>query len=57
MESDKSLETRVGLAYQDECFLIEGVAERTFFSDRDVEPEDSYTVRFVFKHLGGISVN
>jgi LPS-assembly protein len=57
MESDKSLATRVGLAYQDECFLIEGVAERTFFSDRDVEPEDSYTVRFVFKHLGGISVN
>lgn len=57
LEEKSSLETRFGLTYQDECFLIEGIAERTFFTDRDLEPEDTFAVRFVFKHLGGISTN
>lgn len=57
LDEKSSLETRVGLTYQDECFLIEGIAERTFFTDRDLEPEDTFAVRFVFKHLGGFSTN
>lgn len=52
---DSSLETAISLAYQDDCFLIEGIAERTSFSDRDIEPEDSVFVRVVFKHLGSVS--
>ncbi|WP_299626687.1 LPS-assembly protein LptD [Pelagibius sp.] len=51
IEND-SLRTAVSLSYQDECFLIEGVGERSFFSDRDIEPEDSVFVRVVLKHLG-----
>ncbi|WP_282609641.1 LPS-assembly protein LptD [Pelagibius sp. Alg239-R121] len=57
IQDKSSLETRVGLTYQDECFLIEGIAERTFFTDRDIEPEDTFAVRFVFKHLGEFSTN
>ena len=57
VQEKSSLETRFGLTYQDECFLIEGIAERTFFTDRDIEPEDTFAVRFVFKHLGEISTN
>lgn len=57
LEEKSSLATRFGLTYQDECFLIEGIAERTFFNDRDVEPEDTFAVRFVFKHLGEFSTN
>ncbi len=57
LEEKSSLETRVGLTYQDECFLIEGLVERTFFTDRDLEPEDTFAVRFVFKHLGEFSTN
>ena len=57
LEEKSSLETRFGLTYQDECFLIEGIAERTFFTDRDIEPEDTFAVRFVFKHLGEFSTN
>lgn len=52
---DSSLETAVSLAYQDECFLIEGVAQRSFFRDRDLEADDSVFVRIVFKHLGEAS--
>lgn len=57
IEEENSLETRIGLTYQDECFLIEGIVERTFFNDRDLEPEDTFAVRFVFKHLGEFSTN
>ncbi len=57
LEAKSSLETRVGLTYQDECCLVEGIAERTFFTDRDLEPEDTFAIRFVFKHLGEFSTN
>ena len=51
--ASRSLRTGFSVTYQDECFLIEGVAQRSNFSDRDVEPEDSVFVRVVLKHLGG----
>ncbi len=57
LEEESSLETRFGLTYHDECFLIQGIAERTFFTDRDIEPEDTFAIRFVFKHLGGVEAN
>lgn len=57
IEEQSSLETRIGLTYQDECFLIEGIVERTFFNDRDLEPDDTFAIRFVFKHLGEFSTN
>lgn len=53
--SDQSLRSAVSLTYQDECFLIEGVAQRSHFSDRDVEDDDSIFVRVVFRHLGEAS--
>jgi LPS-assembly protein len=55
LESDDNLSTRFGLTYQDECFLIETIAARTEFRDRELEPEDSIFVRLVFKLLGDFS--
>ena len=52
LENDEPLSTRISLAYENDCFLIEGVGSRKFFRDRDLEPEDSIFVRFVFKYLG-----
>ena len=52
LEEDRSLRMRFGLKYQDECFIIETVAQRSFFSDRDVERDDSIFVNVVLKHLG-----
>jgi LPS-assembly protein len=49
---DASLETRVGVTYHDECFLIEAIAQRSFYSDSEIEPDDSIFIRFVLKHLG-----
>jgi LPS-assembly protein len=52
---DRSLSTALSLTYQDECFLIEGVARRSEYRDRDIEPDNSIFVRVVFKHLGEAS--
>lgn len=52
---DISLSSAVSLTYQDECFLIEGVAQRTDYRDRELEADDSVFVRVVFKYLGEAS--
>lgn len=52
---DKALGSAISLGYQDECFLIEAVAQRSNYEDRDVEEEDSIFVRVVFKYLGEVS--
>ena len=46
----------LGLSYEDECFLLAGSFERSFFEDRDVQPNDTLTIRFALKTLGEISL-
>ena len=52
LQTDESLSTGGGITYQDECIVIDLVGTRSFFRDREIEPEDAIFVRFVFKHLG-----
>ena len=52
LRTDDSLSTEVGVSYQDECFLIDIIAQRSFFEDREIEPEDSIFLRVGLKHLG-----
>ena len=52
---ERALRTAVSLGYQDECFLIEAVAQRTNYRDREIEEDDSVFVRVVFKYLGEVS--
>ena len=52
LEARETREARIGLTYNDECFLLQAVGRRSFFSDREIEPEDSVYVNFVFKLLG-----
>ncbi len=55
LEADETRQAQIGFTYADECFQIQTVARRNFFSDREIKPEDSVFVNFVFKYLGGIS--
>ncbi len=52
LDADETREAEFGLTYEDECFIIQAVGQRSFFSDREIEPEDSIYFNFVFKHLG-----
>jgi LPS-assembly protein len=55
LERGSSLSSSVGIGYEDECFVLEVAGRRTFFRDREIEPEDSVMLRVVFKRLGQIS--
>ncbi|MEQ9608465.1 MAG: LPS assembly protein LptD, partial [Kiloniellaceae bacterium] len=55
LQEERALSSAISLGYQDDCFLIEGVAQRTNFSDRELEEDDSIFVRVVFKYLGGVT--
>lgn len=50
--ANEALTTDFGLTYHDECFLIDFTAQRRFYTDRDLEPETRFLVRFSLKHLG-----
>jgi len=53
LERGDTLSTSLGLTYQDECFLIEVVGQRRFFSDREIDHDNSIFVQVKFKTLGG----
>ncbi|RMD61668.1 MAG: LPS-assembly protein LptD [Alphaproteobacteria bacterium] len=57
LKASDTRQVRLGLTYQDECFLIQTVAERNFFEDRDIEPENAFFINIVFKHLGGVTTS
>lgn len=46
----------LGLRYEDECFLVSGDFQRSFFQDRDVQPTDTITFRIGLKTLGEITL-
>ena len=55
LEAGETREALVGLSYSDECFLIQTIGRRSFFSDREIEPDNSVFVNVVFKYLGGVT--
>lgn len=46
-------QVRIGATYKCDCFLLQVIAERNFFEDREIKPEDVIFFRIVFKNLGG----
>ena len=54
IEEKDDLSWRGGITYEDECFKLEGVYERSFFRDRDVRQDDSFFVRVTFTNLGSV---
>jgi len=43
------------LTYDDECFTLESTLGRTFFQDREIQPNNSIMFRLVFKTLGEVT--
>lgn len=49
-----SLQYRAGLTYEDECFIMDGSFIHRAFRNREIQPSDTFLVRFVFKRLGEV---
>ncbi len=54
IDADASREASLGLIYQDECIIIDSQYTRTWFQDRELEPDNRFTLELTFKHLGTI---
>jgi LPS-assembly protein len=52
-EGNVSQGARIG--YEDECVTIYADVRRNFFEDRDIRPEDLFSIRIELKNLGGFS--
>ena len=50
--TDDPVSHAIGYQYTDECFGVDLNFNRSFFTDRDLKPEDSVILMFSFKHLG-----
>ena len=48
-------EQRYGLTYSNDCFIFKSSYNRSFFQDRDMEPNDTLWFQLVFKNLGDFS--
>ena len=51
---DQRIADSLGLKYADECFVLAMTFQESFIRDRDIEPEQTITLRFELKQLGGI---
>lgn len=49
-----NLSYRFGLTYEDECFIMDASYLHKAYVNREIEPSDTFLVRFVFKRLGEI---
>ncbi|WP_120496336.1 LPS-assembly protein LptD [Kiloniella sp. EL199] len=54
IDADESREASLGLIYHDECIIIDSQYTRTWFQDRELEPDNRFTLQLTFKHLGTI---
>ncbi len=52
LTNENTIETGVGIGYQDECILVSAVVQRRFTRDRDFEPDTSVRFTVNLKHLG-----
>lgn len=47
----------IGLTYEDECFLFDASAARSYAVDRDFIPKNTFLFRVVFKTLGEVQAS
>ena len=48
---------RLNIVYDDECFRFDTSLSRTFFQDREIQPNDAILFRLVFKTLGEVTTD
>lgn len=55
MEAQEMRSLSADLIYEDECLLVNTRFSRTFYSDRDLQPTDAFTVNLLLKTLGPLT--
>jgi LPS-assembly protein len=57
LELGKTRSLYFGVTYNDECFTMTARAVRSFATDRDIKPSNTFLVQLIYKHLGDVSLS
>jgi LPS-assembly protein len=56
IEGEQTITDGLGIRYQDDCFKLDVIYQRSFIRDQDIEPDERFLLNFTLKHLGAYSV-
>ncbi len=56
LQTDQTITDGLGVRYQDDCFLLDLVYERSFVQDQDIKPDERFMVNFMLKYIGAYSL-
>ncbi len=56
LQEDQTITDGVGLRYQDDCFLLDLVYQRSFVHDQDIKPDERFMINFMLKYIGAYSL-
>jgi len=57
LQADQMLQDDLGLRYQEDCFSVDVIYQRSYFRDQDIAPDERVVVNFALKYLGSYSVS
>jgi LPS-assembly protein len=56
IETAQTITDGLGVRYQDDCFMLDLVYQRSFIQDQDIEPDQRFLLTFNLKYLGTYQV-
>jgi LPS-assembly protein len=56
LQADQPITEDLGLQYQDDCYMMNVIYERSFVHDQDIKPDERFLVNFMLKYIGGYSL-
>jgi len=57
LQADQTIEDGLGLRYQDDCFRLDVIYQRSYIRDQDIAPDERFLVNFSLKYLGSYNVS
>jgi len=57
LQADQTIQEGLGLRYQDDCFRLDVVYQRSFIRDQDIAPDERFLLTFALKYLGSYSAS
>jgi LPS-assembly protein len=57
LEANRTLSYGLGLAFQNECIIVQTEVSRQSYRDREIEPETQVVLKVTFKTLGNVGTN
>jgi LPS-assembly protein len=57
LQGDQTIEDGLGLRYQDDCFRLDVIYQRSYIRDQDIAPDERFVLNFALKYLGSYSAS